>query len=307
MQTLSRLNRTHEAKTDTFILDFVNDAGTVSGAFGKYYRSSVMPGETDPARLDELLEAVCSAGVFTYDDVRNVTAMYLNGFERADFEPVLSRCAERFCAMREGSRREFLRNARGFMRTYNFLSAVLPFGSVRLEEHAIFLKLLTARLRIPDTECDTGELLEYVDLESFRAEAGQMMELQASGDDGELLTLASGRGQMSTDGEIENLTDIITEFNRRYGGILARDKVRELVRVLPDSVMNDERFRSAAQYSDIQNAREESDRASDGAVMSVLGGEILRITEEKAYFRKMLRDYIFRTAYSVNQRKQKIF
>ncbi|MEK0086159.1 type I restriction endonuclease [Geminicoccaceae bacterium SYSU G07066] len=54
VQTLSRLNRTHPLKDDTFVLDFVNEPGDIQEAFRQYYEGSVMGEEVDPDRLYEV-------------------------------------------------------------------------------------------------------------------------------------------------------------------------------------------------------------------------------------------------------------
>jgi len=48
VQTLSRLNRAHPQKHDTFVLDFVNDPETIRKAFEPYYRTTILADETDP-------------------------------------------------------------------------------------------------------------------------------------------------------------------------------------------------------------------------------------------------------------------
>ena len=50
VQTLSRLNRTHPLKEDTFVLDFVNDREEIREAFKAYYEGAEMGEEVDPAR-----------------------------------------------------------------------------------------------------------------------------------------------------------------------------------------------------------------------------------------------------------------
>ncbi len=54
VQALSRLNRAHPAKQDTFVLDFYNDADTVRKAFEPYYRTTILSQETDPNKLHDL-------------------------------------------------------------------------------------------------------------------------------------------------------------------------------------------------------------------------------------------------------------
>ena len=55
VQTLSRLNRAHPGKVDTFILDFANDTDTIKEAFETYYRTTILSEETDPNKLYDLV------------------------------------------------------------------------------------------------------------------------------------------------------------------------------------------------------------------------------------------------------------
>ncbi len=48
VQTLSRLNRTYSGKSETFILDFANDAGIIADSFSRYYKTAILSGETEP-------------------------------------------------------------------------------------------------------------------------------------------------------------------------------------------------------------------------------------------------------------------
>jgi type I restriction enzyme R subunit len=54
VQTLSRLNRSHAQKHDTFVLDFMNDGKTIRAAFEDYYRTMILSDETDPNKLHDL-------------------------------------------------------------------------------------------------------------------------------------------------------------------------------------------------------------------------------------------------------------
>ena len=53
-QGLSRLNRTHPFKEDTFILDFVNDRDEIQEAFKTYYEGAEIGEEVDPSRMSEI-------------------------------------------------------------------------------------------------------------------------------------------------------------------------------------------------------------------------------------------------------------
>ncbi|OPY90983.1 MAG: hypothetical protein A4E72_00367 [Syntrophus sp. PtaU1.Bin208] len=54
VQTLSRLNRAHPQKHDTFVLDFYNDSDTIRRSFEPYYRTTLLSDETDPNKLHDL-------------------------------------------------------------------------------------------------------------------------------------------------------------------------------------------------------------------------------------------------------------
>jgi len=51
VQTLSRLNRTSSGKESTFVLDFVNEVTDVKESFQRFYKSTILEGETDPNTL----------------------------------------------------------------------------------------------------------------------------------------------------------------------------------------------------------------------------------------------------------------
>ena len=54
VQTLSRLNRSHPKKSDTFVLDFLNSTDVIQESFSDYYRTTILSDETDPDKLHDL-------------------------------------------------------------------------------------------------------------------------------------------------------------------------------------------------------------------------------------------------------------
>ena len=55
VQTLSRLNRCHPKKRDSFVLDFANNAEDIQKSFQRFYKSTILSRETDPDKLNNLL------------------------------------------------------------------------------------------------------------------------------------------------------------------------------------------------------------------------------------------------------------
>ena len=54
VQSLSRLNRVAPGKTDTLVLDFVNEPDEIQEAFQQYYETTILEEETDPNRMYDL-------------------------------------------------------------------------------------------------------------------------------------------------------------------------------------------------------------------------------------------------------------
>ena len=69
VQTLSRLNRTHPLKEDTFVLDFVNDRQEIQEAFKTYYEGAEMGEEVDPARMYEIKAELDASGIYLAEEV----------------------------------------------------------------------------------------------------------------------------------------------------------------------------------------------------------------------------------------------
>lgn len=69
VQTLSRLNRTTRGKTDTFVLDFVNEPEDIYAAFKPYYEATDKGEDTDPQQLNTLTYTLANWKVYTVDEV----------------------------------------------------------------------------------------------------------------------------------------------------------------------------------------------------------------------------------------------
>lgn len=77
VQTLSRLNRIHPLKEDTFVLDFVNDRDEIREAFKAYYEGAEIGDEVDPARLYAIKGELDAAGIYLDEEVARLIYIYL--------------------------------------------------------------------------------------------------------------------------------------------------------------------------------------------------------------------------------------
>jgi type I restriction enzyme, R subunit len=80
VQTVSRLNRSHEGKKDVVVVDFTNNAATILKAFAKYRKGTpFVPEEPDPELCTRLYTEIIAAGPFTQADAHNFVALAAAG------------------------------------------------------------------------------------------------------------------------------------------------------------------------------------------------------------------------------------
>ncbi|WP_237573779.1 type I restriction endonuclease subunit R, partial [Kocuria rhizophila] len=203
VQTLSRLNRAHPAKHDTFVLDFANDAEEIQRAFEPYYRTTVLAEETDANKLHDLVNDLDAFGIYTPEQVEEFVGRYLAGERRDQLDPLLDTSVAEYIELPdEDDQVKFKGDAKAFLRTYNFLSTVLPYGSAEWEKRSIFLDHLVPKLPAPKEEDLAAGILENIDLESYRAEKLKAMKIALDDEDGTLAPIPPAGGGHLSDPEL---------------------------------------------------------------------------------------------------------
>ena len=149
-KTLSRLNRAHQKKHDVFVLDFLNDTDTITEAFSNYYRTTILADETDPNKLHDLQGDLDGAQVYSARQVKEFVERYLDGVPREQLDPILDQCVAVYMRdLDEDQQVDFKSKAKGFVRTYSFLSSILPYNNQDWEERSIFLNFLIPKQDVP--------------------------------------------------------------------------------------------------------------------------------------------------------------
>ena len=201
VQTLSRLNRKLPKKHDAFVLDFANDADTIQDAFSDYYRTTVLAEETDPDRLHDL-KAALDGCVSLYRE-----------------------------QMDEDGQVDFKGKAKAFLRTYGFLAAILPYTYAEWEKLSIFLTFLVPKLPAPIEDDLSKGILEAIDMDSYRVEKQAVQDIQLPDEDAEIEPVSTSGGGQKPETEMERLSNIIREFNDRFGNIdwKDQDKIEKVI------------------------------------------------------------------------------
>lgn len=308
VQTLSRLNRCHPAKHDTFVLDFANKPAMIEEAFSRYYRTTLLSGETDPNKLYDLIAMMEEYQVYSDEHVMKLVDLYLNGAERDRLDPILDACAAVYKDLDTEDQIKFKSAAKSFCRTYGFLGAILPYGNAEWERLSIFMNLLIPKLPSPRDDDFSEGILDVIDLDSYRLEAQESMSIKLEDSDTEVPPVPAGKSGHIVNPEMDLLSVILNDFNDMFGNIDWKepDNVRRQIIAIPEMVAKDERYQNAMKNSDRQNARMESERALQQVIFSVMADnmELFKQFQDNPSFKKWLSDMVFNMTYEPTKEKK---
>lgn len=302
VQTLSRLNRACPKKYDTFVLDFANKTSIIEEAFSRYYRTTILSGETDPNKLYDIIALMESYQVYYREHVDKLVDLYLNGAERDRLDPILDACTAVYKELDTEDQIKFKSAAKSFCRTYGFLGAILPYGNADWEKLSIFLNLLIPKLPAPREDDLSQGILEAIDLDSYRLEAREAMSIKLEDEDAEVGPVPAGKVGHFVDPEMDLLSSILSAFNDMFGNINWNDadNVRRQILEIPAMVAKDESYQFAMRNSDAQNARLESERALQQVIFSIMADnmELFKQFQDNPSFKKWLSDMVFNLTYN---------
>ena len=304
VQTLSRLNRARPQKYDVFVLDFENDADTIQEAFADYYRTTILAEETDPNKLHDLKSALDGYQVYADPQVEELVRLYLGGADRDRLDPILDACVATYKEqLDEDGQVDFKGKAKAFIRTYGFLSSILPYTNAEWEKLSIFLNFLVPKLPAPIDEDLSKGILEAIDMDSYRVEKQAMVKIQLPDADAEIEPVPTNGGGRKPEPELDYLSNILKAFNDQFGKIpwSDADRVHKLItEEIPSRVAADSAYQNARKNSDKQNARIEHDKALQRVMTAVLKDdtELFKQFMDNESFRRWLTDTVFALTYA---------
>lgn len=303
VQTLSRLNRAHPQKHDTFVLDFYNDSETIQRSFEPYYRTTILSDETDPNKLHDLKSDLDGYQVYSQVQIDDLVGLYLNGADRDKLDPILDACVATYNAdLDEDGQVDFKGKAKAFVRTYGFLSSILAYSNADWEKLSIFLNFLIPKLPAPKEEDLSRGILEAIDMDSYRVEVKTSLKIGLPDQDAEIGPVPTTGSGRKPEPELDQLSNIIKAFNDQFGNIDWKDgdKIRKVIaEEIPAKVAADAAYQNAMKNNDKKTARIEHDAALQRVMIDLLSDhtELFKQFSDNPSFKKWLGDTIFGVTY----------
>lgn len=261
VQTLSRLNRCHPKKQDTFVLDFANDPEVIKQAFQKYYKTTVLVGESDVNKLNDLVEVVEGYNFHTQDDIDQVVELKLNGTDedRPKIDAILDAVVQRFKdeLQMEDDQIRCKSAIKNFNRCYPYFSAIMPFESPEWEKQYIFYSLLVKKLPKLKIDDYTDGLIDNIDFDKYRIVKEEERQIVLENENAEVKPVPVGQGGGKPQPEMEALSNIVKDFNDLFGNIdwKNRDEVQRQINELPKRIACSTDFVNAVRNGDRQVAQ----------------------------------------------------
>ncbi|MEN9911755.1 MAG: hypothetical protein RI956_199, partial [Pseudomonadota bacterium] len=282
VQTLSRLNRSHPLKKDTFVLDFANTAEEIEMAFKPYFESTILGEATDPNKLFDLQDALDNFQVYTREQVIEFSDKILANVPVDQLHAMLDSSTVIFRNdLAEEQQTDFRAKAKTYVRLYIFLSQIVPFENPYLERLYIFLNHLQNKLG-GDTPFDLAQgILDNIDMDSYRLQLEATTNItMEQGED--LKPIPTDMRGGTNEAEIDRLSNILQTFNDRYKGQFTDfDKVRPMLENLANNISKNKQ---------ISEAYEHTPSTAKITLENILGNEIVSYSNGNLELMKLYYD-----------------
>ena len=256
VQTLSRLNRKHPGKEETYVLDFVNDPAEILEAFQEYYETATLLDVSDPNLIWDIYDKLRASGIFLWTEVVQFSDVYFvksksNAAISNVCKPAVDRWQKRYQSAKAEHEKQkglfdharklgdatFIANVEGDMkeakkeldalglfkadlasltRYYEFMSQIMNYDSTDLERLSLYARHLAPMLREEAPEDDPLDL-SSVALSHYRLSKIKQQDLMLVKEGGEGLTPGYDIGKgKAKSKEEEWLSQIIQRLNELF-------------------------------------------------------------------------------------------
>ena len=248
VQTLSRLNRTHPGKEDTFVLDFVNKPEEILASFQPYYRAAKLEEVTDPNIVHELMTKLNKVNVYQWSEVELFAQAFFDPKRKqAGLHAQLKPASDRFDQLDEEVADGFRKDLGTYLRMYDFLSQIVPYNDPELEKLYVFGKNLMPRIAEGGSGSGVLELDSDVRLTHYRIQKIGEQELNLAGGNVVALKPATeAGGGVAPSDEAKKLAEVVDRMNDLFSGNLSEGDMVGYVTTIKSKLLENEKLKEQA-------------------------------------------------------------
>lgn len=236
VQTLSRLNRSHKGKIDTYVLDFVNSAESIVASFKPFFEDTLLAETVDPNLVYHYKTDIDKFHLWSTDDEEKVYQLYAAAVQsNKDLGKLAGAFKATIAAYNELSeelRFEVRSLIKNFNRFYAYMAQVVRTFDRELYKTYIYTELLYKLLpKNPHEKVELEDKVALINNKLTETFSGSL-ELKPTKKDKTLAPEKTGKGKLQT-GKTNLLKNIIDKINLMYAG-----KFTEADRVIVETIYN---------------------------------------------------------------------
>lgn len=249
VQTLSRLNRTHPDKQDTFIIDFVNTKEDILKAFQPFYQETSLSQEINTDLIYRTQKLLRAFKIYDDVDIEKVNEIYFDEDKRkankiqAAITNALLPIQQKYSALNQEQRYQFRKLCRTFVKWYGYITQITRMFDKQMHKEYIFCSYLAKVVPAdPAMPFDLGDRvkLEYYNLEkTYEGSIG--LEKEEKG----VYEPAKLKKPVKMSETLSPLQQVIEKINQQYmGNFTEGDRV--VITTLHEKLKNNKKLMKAA-------------------------------------------------------------
>ena len=249
VQTLSRLNRTHPDKQDTFIIDFVNSKEDILKAFQPFYQETSLAQEINTDLIYKTPKKLREFKIYDDSDIENVNKIYFDEDKRkankiqAAITNALLPIQRKYNDLNQEQRYQFRKLCRTFVKWYEYITQIIRMFDKQMHDEYIFCSYLAKVVPAdPQIPFDLGDRvkLKYYNLEkTYEGSIGLVKEEKG------VYKTAKLKKPVKMTETLSPLEQVIEKINQQYmGNFTDGDKV--VITALHQKLKNNKKLIKAA-------------------------------------------------------------
>lgn len=248
VQTLSRLNRIHPDKEDTFIIDFINTKEDILKAFQPFYQETFLEQEINTDLIYKTQRLLRKFKVYDDEDIKKVNDIYFDEDKRKDnkiqsaITNALLPVQKQYNCLNQEARYQFRKLCRSFVKWYGYITQVIRMFDKDMHSEYIFCSYLAKVLpEDPTVPFDLGDKvkLEYYNLKKTFEGSIELDNVKGMYEPAKL------KNPVKTTDVFSPLEQVIDKINEQYKGTFTEgDKV--VITTLHQKLKDNKKLMNAA-------------------------------------------------------------
>lgn len=248
VQTLSRLNRIHPDKEDTFIIDFINSKEDILKAFQPFYQETFLEQEINTDLIYKTQRLLRKFKVYDDEDIKKVNDIYFDEDKRKDnkiqsaITNALLPVQKQYNDLNQEARYQFRKLCRSFVKWYGYITQVIRMFDKDMHSEYIFCSYLAKVLpEDPTVPFDLGDKvkLEYYNLKKTFEGSIELDNVKGAYEPAKL------KNPVKTTDVFSPLEQVIDKINEQYKGAFTEgDKV--VITTLHQKLKDNKKLMNAA-------------------------------------------------------------